>query len=111
MNCSNVYAEEKSTWDRIITESVYEAENYKVTFSLTEQWEGGYLMQNLANMASGTGPLTGYDTNGIYATAKASFVASSGFIPGGFIGGMTHPHMQPTYYLIAHNNFEPLKDE
>lgn len=70
-----------------------------------------YLMQNLANMASGTGPLTGYDTNGVYATAKASFVASSGFIPGGFIGGMTHPHMQPTYYLIAYNNFEPLKGE
>lgn len=69
-----------------------------------------YLMQNLANMASSTGPLTGYDTSGIYATAKASFVASSGFIPGGFVGGMTHPHMQPTYYLIAHNNFEPIND-
>ncbi|WP_455714713.1 cellulose binding domain-containing protein [Anaerosporobacter sp.] len=69
-----------------------------------------YLMQNLANMASGTGPLTGYDTSGVYASAKASFVASSGFIPGGFVGGMTHPHMQPTYYLIAYNNFEALED-
>jgi hypothetical protein len=24
---------------------------------------------------------------------------------------MTHPHMQPTYYLITYNNFEPLKGE
>lgn len=67
-----------------------------------------YLMQNLANMASKTGPLTGYDTKGIYAKAKASFIASSGFIPGGFVGGMTHPHMQPTYYLIAHNKVKEL---
>jgi hypothetical protein len=60
-----------------------------------------YLMQNLANMASGVGPLTGYDTKGKYATAKGQFVSC-------FIDGMTHPHMQPTYYLIVHNNFEPL---
>lgn len=68
-----------------------------------------YLMQNLANMASGKGPMTGYDTKGAYASAKASFIASSGFIPGGLIGGMTHPHQQPTYYLIAYNNFETIK--
>lgn len=67
-----------------------------------------YLMQNLANMASSTGPVTGYDTRGKYAAAKASFIASSGFIMGGLIGGMTHPHVQPTYYLIAHNKVKPL---
>jgi len=38
----NVNAEEKSTWEGTITESVYETENYKVTFSLVGQWEGGY---------------------------------------------------------------------
>lgn len=60
-----------------------------------------YLMQNLANMASGVGPTTGYDTRGKYQTAKNAFISC-------FIGGMTHPHMQPTYYLIAMNNFETI---
>ncbi|MBE5878018.1 MAG: VWA domain-containing protein, partial [Lachnospiraceae bacterium] len=67
-----------------------------------------YLMQNLANMASKTGPLTGYDTKGKYATAKASFIASSGFIPGGLIGGMSHPHMPATYYLMVHNKLQAI---
>lgn len=65
-----------------------------------------YLMQNLANMTSGTGPLTGYRTNGKYNQAKQSFILSSGEV---VVGGMTHPHMQPTYYLIAYNNFKSLK--
>ncbi|MBD5089968.1 MAG: VWA domain-containing protein [Clostridiales bacterium] len=69
-----------------------------------------YLMQNLANMASGVGPTTGYRTNGKYDEAKKSFILSSGKVwencP---VGGMTHPHMQPTYYLIAYNNFKKLK--
>jgi hypothetical protein len=60
-----------------------------------------YLMQNLANMASGVGPTTGYDTRGKYQTAKNAFISC-------FIDGMTHPHMQPTYYLIARNNFESI---
>lgn len=60
-----------------------------------------YLMQNLANMASGVGPTTGYDTRGKYADAKSAFISC-------FIDGMTHPHMQPTYYLIARNDFLPL---
>ncbi len=60
-----------------------------------------YLMQNLANMASSVGPLTGYDMKGKYATAKANFVTC-------FISGMTHPHEQVTYYLMARNNMEPL---
>lgn len=60
-----------------------------------------YLMQNLANMASGVGPTTGYDTRGKYQTAKNAFISC-------FIDGMTHPHMQPTYYLIARNDFVPI---
>ena len=60
-----------------------------------------YLMQNLANMASSTGPLTGYDVKGKYASAKSAFITC-------FIGGMVHPHQQVTYYLMAYNNLEPL---
>lgn len=63
------------------------------------------LMQSLSNMTTGTGPLLGHDVKGKYASAKASFVASSGKV---VIGGMTHPHMQPTYYLIDRNNFSSL---
>lgn len=60
-----------------------------------------YLMQNLANMASSVGPTTGYDARGKYKTAKEAFITC-------FIGGMAHPHMQPTYYLIAMNDFIPI---
>jgi hypothetical protein len=60
-----------------------------------------YLMQNLANMASSTGPLTGYDVKGKYATAKSNFVTC-------FLSGMTHPHEQVTYYLMARNDLKPL---
>ena len=60
-----------------------------------------YLMQNLANMASSTGPLTGYDVKGKYADAKSAFITC-------FLGGMTHPHQQVTYYLMTYNELEPL---
>lgn len=60
-----------------------------------------YLMQNLANMASSTGPLTGYDVKGKYASAKGAFINC-------FINGMVHPHQQVTYYLMAYNKLEPL---
>lgn len=60
-----------------------------------------YLMQNLANMASSTGPLTGYDVKGKYASAKGAFITC-------FINGMVHPHQQVTYYLMAYNKLEPL---
>ena len=60
-----------------------------------------FLMQNLANMASSTGPLTGYDVKGKYASAKGAFINC-------FINGMVHPHQQVTYYLMAHNKLEPL---
>ena len=63
-----------------------------------------YFMQMLANMASDptVGPMTGHDVKGKYAKAKASFIASSGYV---VIGGMTHPHLTITYYLIVYNNF------
>ena len=64
-----------------------------------------YLMQTLANMVTSVGPLLGRDVAGRFADAKTAFVASSGKV---VIGGMTHPHMQPTYYLIVKNNFLPL---
>ena len=60
-----------------------------------------YLMQNLANMASTTGPLTGYDVKGKYASAKSAFITC-------FINGMVHPHQQVTYYLMTYNKLEPL---
>ena len=75
---------------------------YKVKIN----YSPAYLMQSLANMTTSTGPLLGHAISGKYATAKNSFIASSGKV---LIGGLAHPHMQPTYYLIAHNNFLPLK--
>lgn len=64
-----------------------------------------YLMQTLCNMTTSTGPRLGHDVKGKYASAKASFVASSGKV---VVGGMTDPHMSPTYYLIAYNDFKKL---
>lgn len=29
-------------WDGVTTESVYEEDNYRITFKLTGYWEGGY---------------------------------------------------------------------
>lgn len=78
-----------------IVSGTFGIKHVRVTYS------PAYLMQNLANMASGVGPLTGYDTAGKYATAKSAFATC-------YIGGMTHPHMQPTYYLIAYNDFKEL---
>ena len=74
-----------------------------VSYHVEINYSPAYLMQSLSNMTTGTGPLLGHDVKGKYASAKASFVASSGKV---VIGGMTHPHMQPTYYLIARNNFK-----
>lgn len=76
-----------------------------ISYHVEVNYSPAYLMQSLSNMTTGTGPLLGHDVKGKYATAKASFVASSGKV---VVGGMTHPHMQPTYYLIARNNFSSL---
>lgn len=64
-----------------------------------------YLLQTLANMTTGVGPLLGRDVAGVYADAKTAFVASSGKL---VIGGMTHPHMPPTYYIMTYHNLESL---
>jgi len=55
-------------------------------------------------------PKLGYDARGKYADAKTSFIVSSGFGMNLVVGGMTDPHMQPTYYLIAHNTSESQYD-
>ena len=80
-----------------------------LSYHVEINYSPAYLMQILCNMTTKTGPLLGHDVKGKYASAKASFVASSGKIPVlTAIGGMTHPHMQPTYYIIAHHNFKKL---
>ena len=66
-----------------------------------------FFMQMLSNMTTGVGDLLGYTLGTKYNDAKLSFVASSGKV---VIGGMEHPHMQPTYYLIARNNFLSLDE-
>lgn len=65
-----------------------------------------FFMQMLSNMTTGVGDLLGYTLGTKYNDAKLSFIASSGKA---VVGGMEHPHMQPTYYLIARNNFLALK--
>ena len=64
-----------------------------------------YLMQSLANMTTKVGPALGHDVKGVYASAKASFVFSSGKL---VVGGMEHPHLTGAYYLIVYNNFKKL---
>ena len=64
-----------------------------------------FFMQMLSNMTTGVGDLLGYTLGTKYNDAKLSFIASSGKV---VVGGMEHPHMQPTYYLIARNNFQTL---
>ena len=67
-----------------------------------------FFMQIIANMASGADPkLTGRDVEGKYKEAKRAFIWGSGKIL--WVGGMEHPHMMPTYYLIVRNNFEAIK--
>ena len=64
-----------------------------------------FFMQMLANMTTGVGDLLGYTLGTKYNDAKLSFIASSGKA---IVGGMEHPHMQPTYYLIVRNDFKTI---
>ena len=64
-----------------------------------------FFMQMLANMTTGVGDLLGYSLGTKYNDAKLSFIASSGKA---VVGGMEHPHMQPTYYLIVRNDFKTI---
>lgn len=63
-------------------------------------------------MASKKGRKLGRDMSGKYNKAKWKFIFSSGEVPGFnliHVGGMYHPHMPLTYYLIARNDFKQLK--
>lgn len=76
-----------------------------------------FLMQDLANLAGGKGnyPILGQSVAPKYNFAKLSFIVTSGnatFIDKETgkkkfktLGGMAHPHLPQTYYLIARNNF------
>ncbi len=77
-----------------------------ISYHVEVNYSPAYLMQSLANMTTGVGPLLGHDVKGKYASAKSSFVASSGKV---VVGGMTHPHMPVTYYLIANNDFSRIQ--
>jgi len=68
-----------------------------------------FLTQTIANMASKKGSLEGRRLSGKYEDAKWSFIFSSGEVFSGIhVGGMYHPHMPLTYYLIVRNNFKDL---
>ena len=62
-------------------------------------------------MASKKGPMIGRDMSGKYNKAKWKFIFSSGEPPLEklHVGGMYHPHMPLTYYLIARNDFKQLE--
>lgn len=55
----NSTAEETDGWDGVTTESVYEGENFKVTFALSGYWNGGYnanvKVENTGKTVIGTG--------------------------------------------------------
>lgn len=42
INKSTTDENKGSTWDQVTTENVFEGENYKVTFTLTSNWDAGY---------------------------------------------------------------------
>lgn len=67
-----------------------------------------FFMMTLADLAVNK-KLTKYNVAPKYHSAKASFIISSGPVPVIKIGGMTHPHLQETYYLISRNQVKPLK--
>lgn len=73
-----------------------------------------FLMQDLAYLAAKETlslfpPKIGTDVAPKYEVAKASFAITSGPVPVIKLGGMAHPHLPQTYYLIAKNNLVPLK--
>ena len=81
--------------------------NGRIPYYIEIRYCPAFLTQTLANMASKKGNKLGRDMSGKYADAKWSFIYSSGELP--IIGGMYHPHMPLTYYLIEKNDFKQLK--
>ena len=86
--------------------------NGRIPYYIEIRYCPAFLTQTIANMASKKGPMTGRDVSGKYNKAKWKFIFSSGeapFFGNIHVGGMYHPHMPLTYYLIAKNDFKQLK--
>ena len=88
----------------------FKKKNGRIPYYIEIRYCPAFLTQNIANMASKKGPMTGRDMSGKYNKAKWKFIFSSGEKPFDImhIGGMYHPHMPLTYYLIAQNDFNNL---
>jgi hypothetical protein len=64
-----------------------------------------YVCQTIANLASEVGAIPGRPLKGKYDAARWSFIYSSGQGDGVLqFGGMFHPHMPLTYYIISTND-------
>ena len=77
-----------------------------------------YVAQNIANLAGNVDGYSqldwiGIDLKGRYSEARRNFILASGYLPiaGSLTGGMEHPHMPCTYYLITNNTvYEKYKE-
>ena len=90
---------------------VLKKKNSRIPYYIEIRYCPAFLTQTIANMASKKGPMIGRDMSGKYNKAKWKFIFSSGeapFLGDLHVGGMYHPHMPLTYYLIARNNFKDL---
>lgn len=74
-------------------------------YTVESHQTAAFLMMVLADLPVNKKPFA-YETAPRFKSAKASFIGSGCEIA--HIGGITHPHMPITYYIIAHNNFQPL---
>lgn len=88
---------------------VLKKKNSRIPYYIEIRYCPAFLTQTIANMASKKGPMIGRDMSGKYNKAKWKFIFSSGEVFSGIhVGGMYHPHMPLTYYLIVRNNFKDL---
>ena len=78
-------------------------------YYLTITYTPAYFMQLLSDVTTGDCDMLERvpKLKGKYMDAAKAFALSSGKL---FVGGMEHPHMQPTYYLIARNDFLTLDE-
>ena len=105
--------------------SDYSKNNKKIGYTIDVTYCPAYAAQNIANPASGndiannsviadnydgdglavTLDMLGIDLKGVYSTARTKFVLASGKLQlwGAGPGGMEHPHIPGTYYLITSN--------
>lgn len=91
--------------------AVLKKKNSRIPYYIEIRYCPAFLTQTIANMASKKGRKIGRELSGKYEDAKWSFIFSSGEEPLDklHIGGMYHPHMPLTYYLIVQNDFNNLK--